>query len=545
MALLAAGEGVAGSASFRTNGDDEELQTAAAVAAADPVAPAVAEDWEATCIIYADLATAWQQHKAYRDTEVQKKKNCNPSTADCRGSIDLPLSTCSEITFARPEPVYGDNENPHFRFWYLTETPVVHLDFHYERETNNTDSNLDNDIDRSLRLKRVSVSLTTIYPSSWPPSQSRRWLEWLDERTTKMLEEEENCTSYAICEFVEHSSILDFFELELQYQLIHAEGQSLLVFPEEESSRPPDIVFDVDSFVTSFMDPRFVMRHFANGGGENSFLAASLEQDVKVRIVPFLQSWTHWLASPCPICLESYPRCELVTVTTCGHVFCRDCLSTFLSMKVGQIITHRDNPFRCPECNYGMKVVGFVKQFLTREEMEKVREWYNDLKHPQCWSLPQCLATAKCGAVGSMRKEAIDSQIVFCEQCGGRWCEYCLKRQDNTDEIHDRNNGCYQHKCLRFCRRYLAASEETKRNYYEQKWPWIRVYAQSRINDNSADGWLHEVGGQMCPVCKNGVERVEGCFHIHCSCGAHFCYECGEELHYPFYGTHHCWEKQR
>ena len=40
MALPAAGAGVAGSAAFRSNGDnDDELQTAAAVAAYDAVTP--------------------------------------------------------------------------------------------------------------------------------------------------------------------------------------------------------------------------------------------------------------------------------------------------------------------------------------------------------------------------------------------------------------------------------------------------------------------------------------------------------------------------
>lgn len=34
---------------------------------------------------------------------------------------------------------------------------------------------------------------------------------------------------------------------------------------------------------------------------------------------------------------------------------------------------------------------------------------------------------------------------------------------------------------------------------------------------------------QMCPQCKKMIEKTEGCNHIACSCGAHFCYECGRE----------------
>ena len=35
-------------------------------------------------------------------------------------------------------------------------------------------------------------------------------------------------------------------------------------------------------------------------------------------------------------------------------------------------------------------------------------------------------------------------------------------------------------------------------------------------------------GWKTCPGCANIVEKAEGCSHVTCLCGAHFCYRCGE-----------------
>jgi hypothetical protein len=88
----------------------------------------------------------------------------------------------------------------------------------------------------------------------------------------------------------------------------------------------------------------------------------------------------------------------------------------------------------------------------------------------------------------------------------------------------------------------LAASDEAKNRCLE-KWPFMQVYAKSRVPDPEAIQWIKQ-HGQVCPGCQTGIERSEGCFHMSCKCGTHFCYECGEQIFYPFYGTHKCWERQ-
>lgn len=250
----------------------------------------------------------------------------------------------------------------------------------------------------------------------------------------------------------------------------------------------------------------------------------------------------------------------------------------YLRFKVQDIKQHRTNPFLCPvdSCKRELPM-DFCKPFLSDEDIETAKAWYKDLKNPPAWSLDRCLRTKTCGAVGSMRRrkgvvsingtakttsKGLDS-LVFCESCKRTWCELCLTqvyddfeckpvrakkqrsqkdtaRDDHTISNHKYN--CRPQSILRFCRRYMAASEEIQRAC-EAKYPWIVSYIQFCQHDGAALQYIIE-NGQRCPNCSNGVERTEGCFHMKCpTCATHFCYECGTEIFPPYYGTHHCWEE--
>ena len=179
--------------------------------------------------------------------------------------------------------------------------------------------------------------------------------------------------------------------------------------------------------------------------------------------------------------------------------------------------------------------------------MDQVRRWIKDMKYPPCFSLDRCLAVQRCGARDSMRRVTKDSTNVYCDQCQQHWCELCLKRlnpdgTDNQEAESPHRERCQDVIAWKFCKRYLAASDVQKQAC-EEKYPWIVSYAHARQHDGEALTWILQ-NGQVCPNCANGIERIAGCFHVQCpTCATHFCYECGDELFPPYYGTHHCWER--
>jgi E3 ubiquitin-protein ligase RNF14 len=254
-------------------------------------------------------------------------------------------------------------------------------------------------------------------------------------------------------------------------------------------------------------------------------------------LFPFIRSCQAWLPRNCPICFDSIVN-DHATCLPCNHEFCTTCIQRYFELKVDELNQKRDNPFICPisSCRHILPIVKCVKPHLSKDNMVKVRKWYVNLTYPPCYSLPECLRRDCSGCV---HKASIDSNLIYCEDCMTRWCELCLKRV--KDDVHD-DKDCDVSLCIEFCQRYLAANEESKKQC-EEKWPFVKLYAHSQIHDLTAIQWVQK-NGQVCPGCKSGIERSEGCFHIQCSiCDIHFCYECGVQLFPPYYGTHHWWER--
>jgi RING-type zinc-finger/IBR domain, a half RING-finger domain len=449
---------------------------------------AAKEDWEATCAIYEDQTTS---------------TILNNDGSLLRGSIELGVSfreviCCRNLTKESQEPVY--------RFWTLNLNELLfRVSFWCDLDTGD--------------YKRTAIVLLTEYPTSLGDVQDA-WLTHLNTTAKELLME--NQVSFSVCDFVQHQA-LDFFSSLYQDEKIR-----LIELKDQGPTH-----YETNTLITK---PRHVFpfeRHMPNGRKE---VAYEMTSDEGKRIFPVLQEWPKWLPLECPVCFERYSGADLAFVT-CGHSFCRPCITHYLRIKAEEINQHKENPFLCPvtDCRRGMLIIGCVKPFLSFELMESVRAWYKDKKNPPCWSLPDCI---KAGCSGRLRKVAIDRYVIFCDRCDGHWCELCLKRVRNGE--HD-DSVCDFQACVNFCQRYLAATDSAKQNC-EERWPWIKVYAHSRVHEATAVEWIKN-NGQVCPGCKTGIERTEGCFHMKCQCGTHFCYECGDEIHPPYYGTHHCWER--
>lgn len=445
------------------------------------------EDWSVLCAIYAESNPTMKRL---------------PLGGFC-ASLEIPIST-SNVAFVRRVSPDDDLALPRFRFWTLRpeESPSLDVNFYYK--------------DRTELPKSLGISIKR-YPTSWPPEKERPYVEWLTDKAQEILRKE--AQSYAVCNFLEHEA-LNFFRVD---HTDEKHGFSMVVFP---SNGRDDL-----GLPGNYVNPRATFTYARKSGKP-----LTIEEYAKRTLI---ERWKHHFTTKCPICFDSCALGDSIQIT-CGHRFCFDCISSYVKHKVVDISNFRENPFTCPvdDCRLPMQVVGCAKKLLSNDDMDKVRLWYKDLKQPPVWSLDRCLSK-KCNKEGAMRRPNTDpfNFHVFCDECGLTWCELCLRKI--KDGQHD--ECCKPAVAVRFCQRYLAASDDIKQKC-EEKYPWIKIYANSKTHDSASLKWIHE-NGQLCPVCSAGVERTEGCFHMTCSCGTHFCYECGEQLFPPFYGTHHCWEK--
>ena len=512
----------------------------------------IPDDWQATTIIYPEARSRFGPAVVDTDTHLFGSQATTQQSsrydAVLKGRIEIALNV-QHLTFARPLATEMAFETQYYyRFWTLEVGPTLRLEFDYGKTPPQ-----DNDEILEQVAQFVTVSLgEPDYPVKWPPEQCIEWLEWLN-RTCNNLLQEQGGVSYTVCHYVEQQAVIDFFKT-----IVLPDCNELLLVLFEgvvttTSSTTSDFDYtSVESLVASLRDHggQGVMLHHPmvdeHHATSDYHTIHTLPFPAKQRLWPFVYRWQEWFVyttSPCPICLEAVVQLNLVELPSCLHHYCRQCLGLYFASVISELQLHRDNPFRCPDCRVGLPIVGFVKRHLTEDQMQAVRDWYRNLKQPPCTSLPGCL-NQSCGG-HSLRHTAVDSQLVQCDDCRRQWCERCLRRVQPSQVIATENgilthDNCQEATTLQFCQRYLAAGPAAKA-LCEKKWPWIRTFAPSRVEDASIQAWW-QTQGQVCPICKTGVERIKGCFHMHCTCGAHFCYECGDELHYPFYGTHHCWE---
>lgn len=469
-----------------------------------------------------------------------------------------------------------------------------------ERPPNDHDdwSELENEGPSNLRL------VWDYYPSEWPTIDKEKYRSSLAKKCYSILREE---GSFSVCQFLEHDAISFYYEdraadataalNESEFETSTNVSNSWKTYADRNHPDyllvilPPIMDQLYYSSTGTLLHPREEaarlqkMKTSSESNGErknkvnSKTTIAHIDTTLDFGRHALLQNWKDLYRTRCPICLEeSVLYSDGVVFPYCQHYCCRDCFNMYLRFKVQDIKQHRTNPFLCPvdSCKRELPM-GFCKPFLSDEDIETAKAWYKDLKNPPAWSLDRCLRTKTCGAVGSMRRrkgvvsidgtakttsKGLDS-LVFCESCKRTWCELCLTqvyddfeckpvraknqqsqkvtaRDDHTLSNHKYN--CRPQSILRFCRRYMAASEKIQRAC-EAKYPWIVSYSHFCQHDGAALQYIIE-NGQRCPNCSNGVERIEGCFHMKCpTCATHFCYECGTEIFPPYYGTHHCWEE--
>ncbi|OTA61414.1 hypothetical protein K449DRAFT_331206, partial [Hypoxylon sp. EC38] len=175
----------------------------------------------------------------------------------------------------------------------------------------------------------------------------------------------------------------------------------------------------------------------------------------------------------CVACLEIPGEARILR---CGCVYCMDCLAMYV--RVGL----RDRTIWPPQC-HGQPLTDDDIVWTQDEDLlvrYKETERGRRLKNPLWCAQPHCSALLLEENVTDDKGDAVT--------CGCKTitCKKCKKAHDpRTTECKDSDSDTELEK--------MANSQE-----------WMR-----------------------CSHCTSMVSRIEGCIHMKCICGHHFCYECG------------------
>ncbi|KAI9458067.1 hypothetical protein HD554DRAFT_2300903 [Boletus coccyginus] len=191
----------------------------------------------------------------------------------------------------------------------------------------------------------------------------------------------------------------------------------------------------------------------------------------------------------CPICYDNVSSPHQLG---CGHTYCVACLRHFIS----SALESDQLPLTClgdeAQCRVPI-TIPTIQQFLPPASFNRLLEAAFDAyiaKHPE--EFKHC-KTPDCTQIYRAVQAGASPQTLHCPSCFSAVCNGC------HEDVHD-GLSC--------------AESKARRDPAEQE----------RLND----AWIASQGGRVkkCPQCSVLIEKIEGCNHMTCRCGAHICWRC-------------------
>ncbi|XP_058078862.1 E3 ubiquitin-protein ligase RSL1-like [Magnolia sinica] len=199
----------------------------------------------------------------------------------------------------------------------------------------------------------------------------------------------------------------------------------------------------------------------------------------------------------CDICAEAKPLHEMFVNKNCSHVFCNDCISKHIAVKIQENIAM----VICP----GLECKGVLEPNLCRPIIP--------------------------AQVFDRWEAALSESMVL-----GSQKFYCPFKDCSVLLIDDGDDVVTQSECPN-CRRLFCA---------QCKVVWhsgVGCEEYKRLNEDEKgrdDLMVMELAKskewKRCSRCKFYVEKTDGCMHMTCRCGFQFCYRCG----LTWLSTHSC-----
>ncbi|UZJ51940.1 hypothetical protein CBS101457_001260 [Exobasidium rhododendri] len=254
----------------------------------------------------------------------------------------------------------------------------------------------------------------------------------------------------------------------------------------------------------------------------------------------------------CGICLEEKRGGKCWKVSECGHVFCQECLSGYLSSMIREGYIRQAAACPDPEC---------VKTRVASEKMDDAEHLRGTekKKSEQVGSITPAELLLFVGPelvkrLSDLRDRALastDPTAGYCPRpgceklvrgnptdvgtmyesmrecdCGFTYCLYCNKAWHGK-------SPCNLMSSTALIERYQRAEEgSTIRREMEVKYGKSNLERMVKNHEEEVQNKEYiESHTQRCPCCSVRIEKSMGCNHMTCrSCHTHLCYRCGTRL---------------
>ena len=190
----------------------------------------------------------------------------------------------------------------------------------------------------------------------------------------------------------------------------------------------------------------------------------------------------------CPICTDEISHAEQLG---CGHSYCSGCLQHYL-----ESAPHTKSfPLACIGDEGACKVpisIPEIRRFLQPQVFQALVEVaFRSYLDQHAQELKFC-TTPDCQQI--YRHNPNTRKILQCPSCFSTICSGC------DEEAHEG----------------MTCQER-------------RLHKDPAEQDRLFNEWANE-HAKPCPECRRRIEKSEGCNHMTCPCGTHFCWQCGKSF---------------
>ncbi|KAJ2936672.1 hypothetical protein H1R20_g414, partial [Candolleomyces eurysporus] len=186
----------------------------------------------------------------------------------------------------------------------------------------------------------------------------------------------------------------------------------------------------------------------------------------------------------CPICYDTASHPE---VLSCGHSCCEPCIRHYLTSAA----TSNNFPLVCmgdeATCNAPISIP-IIQRYLTKQRFDHLIDvafsahiQSNPQKFKYC-TTPDCTQIYQCDTGKQFHK---------CPSCFSKICSSC------NEEAHEG----------------MTCKER-------------RIQSNPAEQERLTEEWAQSNNIKRCPSCNILTEKTEGCNHMTCPCGTHFCWIC-------------------
>ncbi|KAG8226845.1 hypothetical protein J437_LFUL004086 [Ladona fulva] len=218
----------------------------------------------------------------------------------------------------------------------------------------------------------------------------------------------------------------------------------------------------------------------------------------------------------CEICFQQKLGQHCAMFDTCGHIFCRECITEYFAV---QIKDGNVRGLNCPEPKCDKQAsLSLVKELVSPELFAK----YDSVLLSS--TLDTLTDIAYCPRTFCQYPVTIDPEekMAHCPNCEYNFCIYCRMVYHGVEPCKFRSVS--QKK---LAEQYKNA-DEGEQAHLEKKYG--KKQLQLLLESYLSESWIVD-NSQNCPTCNAAIEKSYGCNKMVCwKCNTYFCWLCKSRL---------------